>query len=210
MPGALNPAWRGGHAGYRGPNWKRQRAAALERDGHACRSCGVTERLTVNHVRPFRLFASHEEANRLDNLLTLCRPCHTAADNAVWKEVSHLLDSTRSSFPDCRILRDCDRCGQQFEAASAGRRCLACCTYTCDWCHATFVSRKRRDVRFCSRECNQGFRQSLRIYPHACIACGKAIDAGRFRCRACHLKAPAVQVRPGRKNGRPPKGQPAT
>jgi len=33
--------------------------------------------LHVHHVRPFAAFEHWREANQLDNLLTLCRGCHT-------------------------------------------------------------------------------------------------------------------------------------
>lgn len=59
-----------------GPNWKAQRQKALERDNHICQECRTTEKLGVHHIVPFRLFDSYEEADRLENLLTVCLPCH--------------------------------------------------------------------------------------------------------------------------------------
>jgi DEAD/DEAH box helicase domain-containing protein len=71
----------------RGPNWEAQRNRARARDGHRCRHCGVAERPErshdVHHLEPFRNFGyvrgkndHYLEANRLDNLVTLCRSCH--------------------------------------------------------------------------------------------------------------------------------------
>ncbi|HSJ56986.1 MAG TPA: Zn-binding domain-containing protein, partial [Anaerolineae bacterium] len=71
----------------RGPNWEAQRHAARARDGYHCRHCGAPERPDrahdVHHVEPFRTFGyvrgkndHHLEANRLENLVTLCRSCH--------------------------------------------------------------------------------------------------------------------------------------
>jgi DEAD/DEAH box helicase domain-containing protein len=71
----------------RGPNWEQQRNRARERDGHRCRHCGASERPgrghDVHHVQPFRTFGYRRgendrylEANRLENLVTLCRSCH--------------------------------------------------------------------------------------------------------------------------------------
>ena len=86
--GENNPHWQGGHVDYYGPNWKRQAAAARERDNGACQLCGKTERkmrrrLDVHHVQPFRSFGyiageneNYKEANRLDNLISLCQACH--------------------------------------------------------------------------------------------------------------------------------------
>ncbi len=71
----------------RGPNWDEQRNRARARDGHRCRHCGAPERPDrahdVHHVEPFRNFgyirgknANYLQANRLENLVTLCRSCH--------------------------------------------------------------------------------------------------------------------------------------
>jgi len=73
--------------GDRGPNWEEQRARARARDGYRCRHCGAPERPgrthDVHHIRPFRTFGylrgqndRYLEANRLENLVTLCRSCH--------------------------------------------------------------------------------------------------------------------------------------
>ncbi len=74
-----------------GPNWARQRARALARDGHRCQRCGAKATpdrpLHVHHIRPFRTFGyipgvndAYKEANRLDNLITLCARCHRLAE----------------------------------------------------------------------------------------------------------------------------------
>jgi DEAD/DEAH box helicase domain-containing protein len=71
----------------RGPNWDQQRKRARARDGYRCRHCGVGEREgrahDVHHIQPFRTFGYargqndyYLEANRLENLVTLCRSCH--------------------------------------------------------------------------------------------------------------------------------------
>ncbi len=73
--------------GDRGPNWEEQRNAARARDGYRCRHCGAPEQPDrahdVHHLRPFRSFGYRRgendhylEANRLENLVTLCRACH--------------------------------------------------------------------------------------------------------------------------------------
>jgi len=85
--------------GDRGPNWEQQRNLVLERDGHRCRHCGAPERPDrthdVHHVQPFRTFGyvrgqndHHREANRLENLVTLCRSCHQRV------EVDHMVRGT--------------------------------------------------------------------------------------------------------------------
>jgi DEAD/DEAH box helicase domain-containing protein len=73
--------------GDRGPNWEQQRQRARARDGFRCRHCGAPERPLrthdVHHIQPFRTFGyvrgendSYLEANRLENLVTLCTSCH--------------------------------------------------------------------------------------------------------------------------------------
>ncbi len=76
-----------------GPDWPRQRAAALARDGYRCRHCGAPEReghpLEVHHLVPFATFGYvpgvndlYRLANRLENLVTLCPACHRRAERA--------------------------------------------------------------------------------------------------------------------------------
>lgn len=85
-----------------GPNWSAQRDLVRERDGYRCQHCGLPEgdgvlssskgRVLssskgrthhVHHKIPFRAFASHEQANQLSNLVTLCPRCHRRAETAV-------------------------------------------------------------------------------------------------------------------------------
>ena len=48
------------------------RQRVLDRDGHRCVNCGSTETLEMHHVIPL----SQGGTNHLDNLQTLCNPCH--------------------------------------------------------------------------------------------------------------------------------------
>lgn len=84
--GEDNPRWSGGRKNrHRGPDWAQKREQALERDFYQCRMCRMDDDdhrdefgrgLTVHHRTPYDYFDSHERANRLRNLLTLCLPCH--------------------------------------------------------------------------------------------------------------------------------------
>jgi DEAD/DEAH box helicase domain-containing protein len=84
-----------------GPNWEQQRQVARARDGYRCRQCGAPEAVAaggdgggrrqhdVHHLVPFRAFGyvpglndAYQQANRLDNLITLCRVCHTRTEMA--------------------------------------------------------------------------------------------------------------------------------
>jgi HNH endonuclease len=51
---------------------KDTRFAVLQRDGHCCRRCCGTDRLTLHHVRPRRAGGG----NSRTNLVTLCEVCH--------------------------------------------------------------------------------------------------------------------------------------
>lgn len=84
--GSDSPRWKGGAHDY-GPNWFEQRDRALKRDNHQCQACSVTEKehldehgeeLHVHHIIPARNFGDDfERMNALENLVTLCRNCHS-------------------------------------------------------------------------------------------------------------------------------------
>lgn len=85
--GENHPNWKGGAIDFYGESWTKQRRRALERDEYLCRVCGISsdehrrqsgQTLDVHHITPFRDYGveDHIEANRLDNLITLCRSCH--------------------------------------------------------------------------------------------------------------------------------------
>ena len=71
----------------RRPGWRRLRAAALRRDGGRCQRCGA-EAVEVHHVVPM----SAGGADTLDNVLSLCEPCHArehdgaSAERRAWRE----------------------------------------------------------------------------------------------------------------------------
>lgn len=86
--GEEHHCWRGGRSSTRGPNWYMQRNSARKRDNYHCQRCGKPEKeldreLDVHHIQPFRSFGyisgeneNYLIANQLDNLVSLCRPCH--------------------------------------------------------------------------------------------------------------------------------------
>ena len=83
--GKNSNSWRGGYKPYYGKDWIGNRRNAKQRDNHTCQSCGVHEDKIdhtpeVHHIKPVRLFDNTNDANHLDNLITLCRPCHIKFD----------------------------------------------------------------------------------------------------------------------------------
>ncbi|MFN2282748.1 MAG: DEAD/DEAH box helicase [Anaerolineales bacterium] len=69
-----------------GPEWEQIRQAVLERDNQRCVYCGKPNSsapLHVHHKMPLRSFSSYQEANQLDNLVSLCPRCHQRAEAIV-------------------------------------------------------------------------------------------------------------------------------
>jgi DEAD/DEAH box helicase domain-containing protein len=74
-----------------GPEWSKVRLAVRKRDQFKCQVCGVLEsnrEHDVHHKVPFRAFiqngvVNREQANRLENLTTLCSGCHKKVEQNV-------------------------------------------------------------------------------------------------------------------------------
>ncbi|MDY6819480.1 MAG: HNH endonuclease signature motif containing protein [Halobacteriales archaeon] len=74
--------WRGGFVHDFGENWFEMRDRVRDRD-EICQACGEdgsTTLLDVHHIVPRREFEVPEHANTMVNLVLLCRPCHTTAE----------------------------------------------------------------------------------------------------------------------------------
>lgn len=80
-------SFRGGREPYYGPDWDYQARRARERDEHTCQDCGLHQkrpRLDVHHLIARRDFnREHERANVLDNLITLCKSCHSKREKTL-------------------------------------------------------------------------------------------------------------------------------
>ena len=80
--GKDHPNWKGGSDTIQyGSNWKWQREKAKERDNYECQICGMTKEeqgfaLDVHHIQHVESFEKPKDANKLSNLLTVCRSCH--------------------------------------------------------------------------------------------------------------------------------------
>lgn len=74
-----------------GPDWQKVRVAVRTRDQFTCQVCGAAEtnrEHDVHHKIPFRAFIQNgvpdrEQANRLENLTTLCQSCHRKVEQNV-------------------------------------------------------------------------------------------------------------------------------
>lgn len=79
-----------------GSGWREIREKAIQRDNEQCLRCGMSRKehkeqtgfdLNVHHRRPRQYYYYHEEksldeANKLENLLTLCFACHRTLENS--------------------------------------------------------------------------------------------------------------------------------
>lgn len=78
-------SWKGGSTKPYGALWPHQRQKAIERDDFECKMCYISQEeykqehgisLDVHHITPFREFDDNDKAHKLNNLITVCRPCH--------------------------------------------------------------------------------------------------------------------------------------
>jgi 5-methylcytosine-specific restriction endonuclease McrA len=81
LQGPNSPLWKGGLVIYYQGSWKKQRQATKRRDRFTCQDCGVSHppksgALIAHHIVPYNSFDDSILANKLENLTTLCRPCH--------------------------------------------------------------------------------------------------------------------------------------
>lgn len=65
-----------------GRDWRTRAAAVRARDGNMCRVCkkqpAIGKRFAIDHIVPLRISKCHD----LDNLITLCRQCHSGKTGA--------------------------------------------------------------------------------------------------------------------------------
>jgi len=87
ISGENNPNYKHGKSDTirYGPNWETTREEVLARDGEQCVVCDLTKEaqiekwgcgLHIHHIIPLSEFDTTEEANTLDNLITVCQRCH--------------------------------------------------------------------------------------------------------------------------------------
>jgi ribosomal protein L44E len=97
LTGEDHPLYKGGGEWKNklGAKWHKYRDKCLDRDGYSCQICGITESehierhkfgLDVHHIEPRRKFyndsdKSMNEANKMENLITLCRKHHVQIEN---------------------------------------------------------------------------------------------------------------------------------
>jgi len=85
VAGENHHQWAGGVISY-GEGWWRVRRLALHRDQYRCQACRRTEtdlgrKPDVHHIRRVRDFEDASDAHTLDNVVSLCRPCHRRVED---------------------------------------------------------------------------------------------------------------------------------
>ncbi len=71
---------------YYGPQWDSLREKVRKRDNYRCQHCGALEQdraHDVHHKIPLRAFSTLDQANQMENLVTLCHNCHSLAESAL-------------------------------------------------------------------------------------------------------------------------------
>jgi len=97
LTGKDHPLYKGGGdwSNKFGAKWHKYRDKCLDRDDYSCVICGITQSahierydfgLDVHHIEPRQTFYKDEkrtidEANTMENLVTLCRNHHVKAEN---------------------------------------------------------------------------------------------------------------------------------
>lgn len=87
-----HPSWSGGYKYKHGAEayhggWSKIREEVKNRDGNRCVFCGHSQgQLHVHHKIPLRMFETPDKANRKENLITLCVPCHKKEEKTLKKK----------------------------------------------------------------------------------------------------------------------------
>lgn len=123
--------WRNDPNDY-GPEWNKIRDWVRKRDHYTCQLCGLPEQGKAHHVHhkvPFRMFSSAREANRPENLITLCPSCHQRVEENLRIQsglagLSYLIHHVAPLFLMCDI-EDIGVFSEPHSALSDGQPTLA-------------------------------------------------------------------------------------
>lgn len=86
--GKNNPQWKGGYKKYYGRDWFWIRRLARKLDHNTCQRCGILKEkygryLDVHHLKPVSSFQNINNANYIENVVTLCHECHMKTENGL-------------------------------------------------------------------------------------------------------------------------------
>lgn len=110
--------WRSDRNNY-GPDWEKLRKRVRQRDRFTCQVCGKNETLEEHHVHhkiPFKSFISPEKANMLNNLVTLCKECHSLVESQVRvRSALSGLNNLLGSLAPLMVMSDAGDLGNFFD-----------------------------------------------------------------------------------------------
>lgn len=119
--GAGNPSWRGGHPEYYGPDWRPLQRRARKADGYQCQRCGVLQKalgkaLDVHHIKPVSSFLQVNDANYIENVVSLCHDCHMLVE---WNGVDFELPARCNEAVS--LIRRTERYAEQCTSADVDK-----------------------------------------------------------------------------------------
>jgi len=105
LRGVGNPSWRGGHPDYYGPDWRPLQRLARKLDDYLCQRCEVPQSelgraLDVHHIKPVSSFVNVNDANFIENVVSLCHDCHMLVE---WNGIDFDLPAR------CRVKTDVEK-----------------------------------------------------------------------------------------------------
>lgn len=80
------------------PRWKQARADCLARDEYRCVQCGSEEELEADHILELALYP--DLAFDVDNLRTLCRPCHELRTRGIGETAPERMEWVNPKYAD--------------------------------------------------------------------------------------------------------------
>lgn len=115
VSGEKHPSWKGGKTPHhRGHKWGSIRTEMIKIYNNTCQDCGKTledKDCHIHHIIPYCHYNTSEEANTPNNLVLLCRSCHTKRERRIKSILPIFMVEHR------RIIGDyfyCKKCGKQF------------------------------------------------------------------------------------------------
>lgn len=192
-----NSMARGRRDRSRGPGWQQLAERIRHRDGYRCQRCGCPERengerLSVDHIIPWRVFGDHEkaDANQPSNLTSLCKRCHswkTSVAEQRWLSGDRL-DFSRY-LQALSVPSMVEVSGDPSLPPPKERACLGCERIYPTECFLVRRGRLGTRCKTCRHVYYMARRDALlskmRKRTGRCADCDSAISFRRIRCDSC-------------------------
>jgi len=124
LRGVGNPSWRGGHPDYYGADWRPLQRLARKRDGYLCQRCEVPQSalgraLDVHHIRPVSAFPNVNDANFIENVVSLSHACHMLVE---WNSIDFELPARCRVAPGLDVIQKAAQQPVAADGPQAARR----------------------------------------------------------------------------------------